>query len=234
MFGNTLEKSTSKQQLIINEIAVSLCKNPRARRIILKIRHGEVQLIIPRRASVRAAIKFFKSKEGWILAKLASQPEKIPLEIGATVPLLGCKREIIYGSLRGKSRLAEKQIIINGDPALAAKKIKKLVSEYLREELTKVMEQRAKELNVKYKRITIRDNVSRWGSCSSKGTLSFCWRIVFAPREVMEYLACHELAHLKEMNHGKNFWQEVEKLYPGFEAAEAWLKKKGNSLHLYN
>ena len=227
-------KNAVKSDLIINEIAVGLRKSAKARRVIIKIRHGQVQLIIPRYGSVSKAIRFFKAKEDWIISKLANQPDKIPLKIGATVPLLGIDHKIIYGGVKGKSTRQNTQLIIYGDVNLAAKKIKKLVSEYLKTELSKILGQKTNQLAVSYKKLTIRDNVSRWGSCSSKGTLSFCWRLVFAPREVIEYLACHELAHLREMNHGENFWRLVESLYPGYRTAEAWLKENSNNLHLYN
>ena len=218
---------------MINEVNVNIRSNPRARRIIIKIRHGEVQLVIPRRGSLKRALKFYESKELWVQNRLAQQPCKINLEIGSILPVLGVSRETIYGCIRGKSYLDENCIIINGDPALAGQKIKKVISEYLKGELEQIVNIKTAELGVTHKKIIIRDNVTRWGSCSSRGTLSFCWRIAFAPRYVMEYLACHEVAHLREMNHGKNFWQLVERICPNYEVAEQWLKKNGNSLHRY-
>jgi len=222
-----------QHSVIINDISVNLRQNPRARKIIIKIRHGEVDLVIPRWGSLKRALKFFDSKQDWVRNRLAHQPSKIPLQIGSILPVLDISRETTYGCMRGKSLITEDKIIINGDPALAGNKIKKVVSEYLKAELTKMVEQNARALRVKYKKIVIRDNVTRWGSCSSKGTLSFSWRIAFAPRSVVEYLAAHEVAHLAEMNHGKRFWQIVEQLDPGYEVAEHWLKQNGNRLHLY-
>lgn len=191
-------------------------------------------MVLPKRGSLKTAFKFLESKEKWIRDKLAEQPDKIVLDIGMELPVMGVLHNTTYGSIRGKSAFKNGKIIINGEPSLAGVKIKKLLSTALKAEIEKLAAEKAAQLAVNYKKITIRDNVSRWGSCSSKGTLSFCWRIVFAPHEVIEYLVCHEIAHLAEMNHGKNFWKLVEKLDPHYEKSEAWLKKNGNSLHLYS
>ena len=78
--------------------------------------------------------------------------------------------------------------------------------------------------------LRISDPKSRWGSCSAAGVLTFSWRLVLAPPTVLDYLAAHEVAHLKEMHHGPKFWALVEKLDPDYEAARAWLNKGGVAL----
>ena len=83
-----------------------------------------------------------------------------------------------------------------------------------------------------YKRISIRDQKTRWGSCSSKGTLSFNWRLMLAPPTVLDYVVVHELCHLNNMNHSKAFWQAVETVYPDYRNARKWLKDHGSELTL--
>ena len=84
------------------------------------------------------------------------------------------------------------------------------------------------------KRIAIRDTSSRWGSCSSTGTMSFSWRLAFAPVDVMRYVVMHELAHKKHMNHSDEFWMVVRELYgPGVERAKRWLAQHGGELYRY-
>jgi len=90
---------------------------------------------------------------------------------------------------------------------------------------------KAQELNVKYSRISVKDTSSRWGSCSSSRALSFSWRLILAPRNVMEYVIVHELCHLIEMNHSHRFWNLVDKTYPEHHEARLWLKKNGRILH---
>ncbi|MEM1307131.1 MAG: M48 family metallopeptidase, partial [Pseudomonadota bacterium] len=82
-------------------------------------------------------------------------------------------------------------------------------------------------------RITIRDQVSRWGSCSSNGNLSFSWRLILAPSRILDYVAAHEVAHLEEMNHGPQFWALVRRSCPGTDEAKAWLDRYGIELHRY-
>lgn len=84
----------------------------------------------------------------------------------------------------------------------------------------------------RYSRITIRDQKTRWGSCSAKGTLSFNWRLMLAPPAILDYVVVHELCHLTHMNHSPAFWQAVEAVYPDYRTARRWLKEHGAELVL--
>lgn len=82
-------------------------------------------------------------------------------------------------------------------------------------------------------RISVRDQSTRWGSCSTNGTISFSWRLIFAPDYVLDYVAAHEAAHLREMNHGPRFWRLVRETMPNMHKARAWLKQNGAELHRF-
>ena len=88
-------------------------------------------------------------------------------------------------------------------------------------------------LGVKPGAIRLRDGKSRWGSCSSTGTLSFSWRLILAPPDVLDYLVAHEVAHLKEMNHGPRFWTHVALLCPHYKRHRQWLRSEGTRLWCY-
>lgn len=88
----------------------------------------------------------------------------------------------------------------------------------------------AKIMDVSYGRITIRNQVSRWGSCSQKGNLNFNCLLMLCPSEVLDYVVIHELCHIKEMNHSKRFWGLVERFCPEYKQHKAWLKEHGNEL----
>jgi predicted metal-dependent hydrolase len=99
--------------------------------------------------------------------------------------------------------------------------------------VTEVAEREASRLEVKYERIAIRDQRTRWGSCSTRGTLSFNWRLVLAPAEVLEYVVVHELCHLREPNHSRRFWGLLESVRPAFRAEKEWLRRHGWELQRY-
>jgi len=88
-------------------------------------------------------------------------------------------------------------------------------------------------LGVTPARLTLRDTASRWGSCSAARVISLSWRLIFAPDFVRDYVVAHEVAHLKEMNHGPRFWALVRSLDPDFEQAQEWLRLHGRSLQRY-
>lgn len=84
-----------------------------------------------------------------------------------------------------------------------------------------------------YKKIAIRDQKTRWGSCSESGTLSFSWRLMLAPPAVLDYVVVHELCHFENMNHSKDFWQAVENILPDYKERRRWLKEHGAELMLF-
>ena len=90
----------------------------------------------------------------------------------------------------------------------------------------------AKVMGIDYGRITVRNQKTRWGSCSAKGTLSFNWRLMLAPPAILDYVVVHELCHLTHMNHSAAFWQAVEAVYPDYRSARRWLKEHGQELIL--
>jgi hypothetical protein len=96
-----------------------------------------------------------------------------------------------------------------------------------------VAEREAPRLGVTYSRIAIRDQRTRWGSCSSRGTLSFNWRLVLAPLEILEYVVVHELCHLREPNHSPRFWSLLESVRPRFRGERDWLVRHGWELQAY-
>ncbi len=88
----------------------------------------------------------------------------------------------------------------------------------------------SKIMNAPYNKISIRNQKSRWGSCSTKKNLNFNWRLILAPKQILDYLVVHELSHLFEMNHSQKFWNIVEKYCPDYQSHEHWLKKNGHLL----
>ena len=94
--------------------------------------------------------------------------------------------------------------------------------------------QKAQIIDAKITSISVKDTKSRWGSCSTRGSINYNWRIVLAPKEVIEYLVCHEVSHLKHLNHSTDFWATVKELCPHCKEARRWLKIRGRELYKYN
>ena len=88
----------------------------------------------------------------------------------------------------------------------------------------------AEQVGVDYGKITIKDTKSRWGSCSYQGNLNFCWRLILAPEEVLDYIVVHELCHRLELNHSARLWAEVKRVLPEYEKSKEWLKENGLAL----
>jgi predicted metal-dependent hydrolase len=89
-------------------------------------------------------------------------------------------------------------------------------------------------MGVKFHKISVRDQSSRWGSCSASGQLSFSWRLILAPSFVLDYVAAHEVAHLAQMNHGPKFWALVARHCLDLEKARVWIRRHGRDLHSYD
>jgi predicted metal-dependent hydrolase len=102
-----------------------------------------------------------------------------------------------------------------------------------RELVTMVAEEEAAELGVSFRRIEIRGQRTRWGSCSPRGTLSFNWRLALAPLAVLDYVVVHELCHLREPNHSPRFWSLVASRRPGWRAQRDWLREHGAELFAF-
>jgi predicted metal-dependent hydrolase len=135
---------------------------------------------------------------------------------------------------RGTVWLEGAEIHVAGRPEHLARRLRDWLTVEVRRRLLPLVHAKAQRVERAVKRITVRDTRSRWGSCGPDGGLSFSWRLVFAPAEVLDYLVAHEVAHLVHMNHGPRFWALARTLSDGpIEAPQAWLKVHGETLLQY-
>lgn len=219
---------------------VRLRRHRQARRYTLRIHAAtrEVVLTMPPRGTVQEAKEFAQKHGAWIAARLDRLPEAAPFSHGSTVPVRNMPYRIVHrrtqrGTVWTENADGERLLCVAGE----APHIDRRVADYLKREAKRELEaasrRYAERLGVKIKRITVRDQSSRWGSCSTTGALSFSWRLILAPAFVLDYLAAHEVCHLVEMNHSPRFWRLVERLYPNYERAKAWLDVHGADLHRY-
>src|SRR5262249_833881 len=124
-------------------------------------------------------------------------------------------------------------LCVTGHAAHVARRITDYLKREAKRDLEAAVSRYADRLGVKVRRISIRDQVSRWGSCSTSGALSFSWRLVLAPRFVLDYLAGHEVAHILEMNHSVRFLRLLRRICPDMDRPKAWPAVRGTVLHRY-
>lgn len=208
-------------------------RSTRARRVSLRIdpRAGAVVVTLPAQAGRGAGMALVMTHATWIADRIAALPAPIRFEDGATVPLAGVEHRIRHRpDRRGGAWIEPGAICVSG----AAEFLPRRVADFLRAEarrrLGALVAAKAALAGVRSLRITVKDTSSRWGSCAPDGALAFSWRLVMTPDFVQDYVAAHEVAHLRHMNHGKRFWALVATLTPHTDAAVPWLRQEGARL----
>jgi predicted metal-dependent hydrolase len=196
----------------------------------LQIRSSELELILPRRCKITAAERFIKQRSDWIIEHLDSQkpnPERFLL-FGEEIRIL---QEYDLFSEKHSIRLEKKELKVIS-PAGSQHDLIKMYYHWLRYAAKGYLIKRTYELaeiyGFKVAKVSIRSQKTRWGSCSVRGNLSFNFKLLQHKKSTIDYVIIHELCHLIEMNHSKNFWQLVEKFCPDFKTLRRELKKNSN------
>lgn len=205
-----------------------------AKRVTLSVSRatGAIGMTLPARFRLDDAIRFAESNREWLEARIEAAPQPIPYEFGMMLPYRGRYHRVHPGKRR-QVEVDRGVIRVGSDPELLPGMLDRWLKREARAALIERSQVHADALGTSFKRISIRDTKSRWGSCSSSGTLSYSWRVILAPEGALNYLAAHEVAHLREMNHGPKFWAHVERLVPDYESWTDWFRSEGVELHRY-
>lgn len=219
-----------------DDVPIVFRRHAQARRLVLRLNSdgSAVTVTVPCGVSRGAALDFASRSRGWIAERLAARGENIELRPGNLVPFRGRPHEIRHvPSVRGAVLLDEAAGVIHvpGDLPHVSRRLVDWMKRMARQELTAAVNRHAGAMGVRYRRITLRDQKSRWGSCSASGELSFSWRLILAPPHVLDYVAAHEVAHLRHMDHGPRFWRLVLGHCPEAALARTWLRTKGPEVH---
>jgi predicted metal-dependent hydrolase len=219
-------------------VALTFRRNARARRLIIRpTRDGKSFIItMPSRASRKEAIDFAHRSRQWIAARLNASPEPVGFVPGARIMFKGADHTIVHcpgsrGSVWHDHENASLRVA--GDLSHLPRRLRDWLKHEAKQELAAASLAYAKTMEVTFRRITVRDQSSRWGSCSTDGNLSYSWRLILAPPFVLDYVAAHEVAHLKYMNHGARYWRLVLSHCPRAKEALHWLRRHGSALHRY-
>lgn len=214
-------------------------RSARARRMVLRVDHArdEAVLTLPRRASLKEGLAFAEERRDWIAARLASLPPRVPFVPGAFVPLRGVPHAIRHADATsrrsGVVRVEDGEIRVVGKPEHLARRVADWLKAEAKRALEPLARAKAARLGVALGRVTVRDTRTLWGSCSAKGDLSLCWRLILAPPVVADYVCAHEVAHVMVRGHGPRFWRLVRELAEDMDGARAWLAREGERLQRY-
>ena len=216
------------------DIAVILRRSPRAKRISLRISQldGRVTLTLPPRCPEAEAFAFAREKAEWIRGHLETRQPDVAVRHGSALPIGGQMHDVAPAT--GRKVLFETgRVLVPGPADRVGPRLMGHLKTLARIRLTEASDRYAQALGLPYTAITLRDTRSRWGSCTSEGRLMYSWRLIMCPPEVLDYVAAHEVAHLREMNHSAAFWHEVKGLYGDYAAPRQWLRRQGSDLHRY-
>lgn len=212
--------------------------NGRARNISLRVdeRTGGIELVLPRFVAKADGLAFVQEKSRWIMHQVRDLAPQVAFTDGAVLPLLGIDHCIVHrAGARGTvwADADAKTINVAGEAPHVARRVADWLKAQARGEVSSRAHDFARDLDRRIRTIQIRDTRSRWGSCSEDARLSFSWRLILAPENVLTYVVAHEVAHLVELNHSKRFWGLVDRLCPDNGPAKYWLKRHGASLHRF-
>jgi predicted metal-dependent hydrolase len=213
-------------------VPLVLVRNPRARRYILRLNpDGVARVTVPRGGSAPEARRFVERSKDWLEQALQKQAAR-PIQsrqwwVGTFIWLRG--EQVVIEKAEGRSshaiRFGSEVVTVAEGVTDLRPALEKHLWRLARQELPSRVQAYAAQHRVHIRRISVRNQKSRWGSCSRRGTISLNWRLIQTPPHVQDYIILHELMHCREMNHSARFWCEVKSVCPNFERAEAWLKQ---------
>jgi predicted metal-dependent hydrolase len=243
LFRNQRQGAPAASQIEIagTWIPVAFRRNNRAKRIILRLdpakKPGQpdgIVVTLPGGVDTAEGLRFALASQDWICARLLTLPEKTHFADGAEIPFMGEPHTIrhVPGARRGVW-CEDGEIRVSGALSHLPRRVEDWLKKQARLHISELARRKAEIRGLQPGMLTVRDTRSRWGSCAANGNLSFSWRLVLAPKYVIDYVVAHEVAHLAEHNHSPRFWAVVEALTTHSKAGRSWLKAHGEKLHRY-
>ena len=217
--------------------AVKLRRNARAKKMILRVDglSGEIKLTAPNHVSLGKLQNFVDENNAWLMTERAKVSARPTITGGAELPFNGQTYILRFSDQPPRGvKLDGDEIQVGGPADQAPARLLRWMKVQAKQQLDGDAAYFADMLGVSFSRVSIGDMKSRWGSCSSSGTLRFNWRLIMAEPSVRRYVAAHEVAHLLEMNHSDRFWHHVERCVPQYKVERKWLKSHGQGLMQLN
>jgi predicted metal-dependent hydrolase len=216
-----------------SEIQYTVRRSSRARRVRVNVRaHTNVEVVLPTHAPERAAAAAVRELAPWIERRLSEGRHALAHIAGraGTVPYLGTPLTLVPQPGRTRAhRDGDRLLVPTGDHRAA---VERLYRRLARKEIAVRLDAAVDSIGASYHGLSIRAQSTRWASCSSKGAMSFNWRLLLAPEPVLDYVVWHEVCHLEIRDHSPRFWALVESRYPDWRAQRDWLRRYGATLVL--
>jgi predicted metal-dependent hydrolase len=224
--------SSSADQAMLDSYGVR--RSDRARRVRVTIdRTGTVEVVLPQRMPLRAAEEAVRELRPWIDRRLAEagRQQAAVAARGDTLPYLG--QILTVRAQPGRMRVTRRgETLLVPDGAQCHDAIERWYRRMARDEIRSRLDRACAIAGLNYTRLTIRDQRTRWGSCSRGGAMSFNWRLLLAPEAVLDYVVWHEVCHLAFMDHSPRFWGLVSRYCPEHREHAAWLRRNAGTLVL--
>ncbi|WP_295046722.1 SprT family zinc-dependent metalloprotease [uncultured Paracoccus sp.] len=213
-----------------NGMRITWRRSARARRMVLRVPRdgGPVVLTLPAHAALSDGAAFAESKSAWLLQATERRPPPSIVRHGALLPVGGAALFLTPAPVRAVRVAGDALLLPAGRPAGPV--VQAFLKHQAMTRLRTACDRYVAALGRTYRAITLRDTRSRWGSCTSDGRLMFSWRLAMAPPAVLDYVAAHEVAHLRHMDHSPRFWAAVAGLMPDYAVHRAWLRRHGPEL----
>ena len=230
----------------MDSVPYRIRRSDRARHARIVVDADGVEVVVPRRMALRHVEPFVREKQPWIERTLRRYQDAaldgevvVDLRDGGEVPYLGDQLDLDVRVEPGRTRPHVRR---RGD--VLTVKVAKRGREAIRDALERWYRREARgevewrlddavaRAGTSYSRLTIRQQRTRWASCSSNGSMSFNWRLLLAPPEILDYVVEHEVAHLEVLDHSPRFWRLVRSRVPDYKAHERWLRRNGPGLRL--
>ena len=213
---------------------VHLNLNQNARRIALRLdsKSKSIRLTVPKGTAPSKVQSFVNKNILWINNTLNSLPSDIILKENSTFPYMG--KHITLKVITDKSAktrkitLEETDLTIRTASDIYSERLKRWIINDFKEKVKSISEEKSLNIKKEIKSVRVSDTKTRWGSCSHDGRLCFSWRLAFAPYEAIDYVVAHEVAHLRHLNHSKEFWTLCEELSIDYAAGKRWMKENGS------
>lgn len=217
----------------LDAFQVEFKTHKRAKR--MKLRYDATKdcaiITMPPRSNKRDAHKFASRHISWLEEQRKSAPDRIFLAPGYFIPIEGIPFLVVHRpDNTGSVKMTDFEIIVGGNESGLSKRLENYLKKRARQRIEPLAQEMAQSIGESFRRIQIRDTKSRWGSCSSSGTLSFSWRLIMCPDNIIDYVVAHEVSHIKEMNHSPAFWHVVDQLVDDAKTSRSWLKNEGQAL----